>query len=163
MNIILAGMPGSGKTTVARELEKLGKTVVDTDAEIVKRYGAITEIFAVRGEEYFRDLETQTVAEASALENAVISTGGGTLLRESNVNALKACGKIVYLRTQPDTLLKRVEGNADRPLLLGDTRGRIEKLFAERAPVYEWAADLIVDTDNLTPEQIAGKITEYVG
>lgn len=162
-NVVLAGMPGSGKTTVARAFERAGRTVVDTDAEIVKRYGAIAEIFDKFGEEYFRDIESLIVAEVSALENTVISTGGGCLLRESNVNALKEGGKIVYLKALPETLVKRVEGNRDRPLLYGDTRARIEKLYSERTPVYEWAADFIVETDSLTPERIVEKITEYLG
>ena len=160
MNIILCGMPGCGKTTVAEVLARRGKKVYDTDAEIVKKHGEISEIFARFGERYFRDLETQTVKELSLLNEVVIATGGGCLLREENVNAFKSCGKIIYLKTQVTTLLKRVEGDTARPLLQGDTRARLEKLYSDRKEVYENSADIIIDTDDLSPEQIADIITE---
>lgn len=84
-------------------------------------------------------------------------------MRESNVNALKENGKIVYLRTRVETLLKRVRCGEGRPLLYGNAAAALEKLYSQRSPVYEWAADLIIDTDELTPEQTADKITEYFG
>lgn len=162
MNVVLAGMPGSGKTTVAEELKRRGKTVFDTDEQIVKEHGAISGIFARYGEEHFRDLETQTVRELSTLDGVVIATGGGCLLRGENVKLLKENGKIFYLRTKVETLIKRVEGDTDRPLLQGDTRARIENLYKDRSGVYAQAADFIIDTDELTPEEIANKITEYI-
>lgn len=162
MNIVLAGMPGSGKTTVAEELKRRGKTVFDTDEQIVKSHGAISEIFARYGEEHFRDLETQTVRELCALDGVVIATGGGCLLRGENVKLLKENGKIFYLRTDVETLVKRVGGDTGRPLLQGDTRARIEKLHNDRSRIYAQAADFIIDTDELTPEEIANKITEII-
>ncbi len=163
MNIILAGMPGCGKSTVARILgKKLNFKVVDTDEMIVEKYGAITEIFEKFGEECFRNFETQTVKEISALENVVVSTGGGCLLREENREIFKNCGKIIFLRTGIYELSERLAGDTSRPLLKGDTKSRLEKLMEERAPVYESAADCIVDTDGLTPEEVAEKITELM-
>ena len=162
MNIVLAGMPGSGKTTVAEVFKRRGKTVIDTDEQIVKEHGAITNIFERYGEEYFRNLETQVVKKASALENVVIATGGGCLLRKQNVGLFKNSGKIIYLKTDVETLVKRVGRDTGRPLLQGGAREKLYKLNGERSPIYEQAADFVIQTDNLSPEQVANKITEYI-
>lgn len=163
MNIILAGMPASGKTTVSRALAKiLGAKLVDTDAEIVKKHGAISAIFARHGEETFRNFETEVVKKVCKSSGAIISTGGGCLLREENVKLFKQSGKIVYLRTKIQTLLKRVDGDTSRPLLSGNAEEKMKKLFKDRAPVYENAADITVDTDGRTPEEIAIIISEQI-
>ncbi|MDE5722294.1 MAG: shikimate kinase [Clostridia bacterium] len=162
MNIVLTGMPASGKTSVAKELEKLGKTVCDTDAEIVNRHGSISSIFKNHGEEYFRNLETAEVKRLSQKHGVVIATGGGCIMRQENVKLLRASGKIVYLRTGLETLYNRAKGNTSRPLLSGDTHEKLKKLYDERTPVYERNADIIIDTDGLKPEEIARKITELI-
>lgn len=163
MNIILAGMPASGKTTVSRVLsEKLRLKLVDTDEEIVKKFGAICDIFASFGEEVFRNMETEVVKSVSAQSGLVISSGGGCLLHEENVKLFKNGGKIVYLRAQLSTLLSRVEGDTTRPLLSGDKKEKMQSLLLKRSPVYEAAADLTVDTDGLTPEQIADNIIKEI-
>ena len=163
MNIILAGMPGCGKSTVARILgKKLNFRVVDTDELIVEKYGVISEIFEKFGEECFRNFETQVVKDIASTDCCVVSTGGGCLLREENRSLFKSCGKIVFLRTQLDTLSRRLEGDTTRPLLKGDMQGRLQKLMLERAHIYENSADIVVDTDPLTPEEVADKITESI-
>lgn len=162
MNIVLAGMPGSGKTTVSAVFAKRGKKVVDTDEEIVKSHGRIADIFEKYGEQHFRDIESETVEKVSKNENIVISTGGGCLLRNRNVSVLKKSGKIVYLKTTPQTLIERVRDDTERPLLQGGAEERINKLYTARAKIYEASADIIIETDGLTPEQVADAITEKI-
>ena len=98
----------------------------------------------------------------SALSGAVIATGGGCLLRAENTAALKRDGKLVFLRTTPETLIRRVEGNSERPLLKGVASEKINELDKTRQPIYEKAADIIVDTDGLSPDEIARIITERI-
>lgn len=157
MNLILCGMMGSGKTTVGKALSKLsGKPFFDTDAVIEEEYGPITEIFSRHGEAYFRALETQTV-KALADKDAVLSTGGGLVLREENVALLKQGGKIVYLCAELSTLEERLAGDTSRPLLKS---GNLGALLKKRAPIYESVADFTVNVDNKTPEKIAEEIIE---
>ncbi len=161
-NIVLCGMMGSGKTTVARALNVIyNLNWVDTDDQIVGQYGAINGIFARLGEEGFRDIEsavTKRVAQSCA--NSVISLGGGCVLRKINVEELKKTGVIFYLRTSPETVIKRVKGDTTRPLLHGDLEERVRTISANRAAVYEGAADYIIDTDDKSPERIAELIME---
>lgn len=164
MNIVLCGMMGCGKTTVAAALSKLyGMQATDTDEIIVSRYGDISTIFKERGEEYFRAIEQKVVEEAaSTLNNAVISLGGGCVLKDSNVRALKKSGKIFYLRAQPSTIVGRLRGDKTRPLLAGDITERVNSILKQRQAIYERVADCIIDVDGSTPEEIAKSIMESV-
>lgn len=164
MNIVLCGMMGCGKTTVAAELSRLtGMEQTDTDAEIVKEYGRIADIFEKYGEARFREIETQTVARISSRDNIIIATGGGCVLHSSNVEYLKRNGKIFFLQTRAETLVKRVEGDTERPLLAGGAEKRINELLPARTPKYLAAADYVVDTDGAEPEEIALKIINISG
>ncbi len=156
MNIVLCGMMGSGKTTVARALgDVYGFSVIDTDEIIVRRHGEINAIFRDLGEERFRDIESQVVEEVASLDGYVISLGGGVALRKSNVEALKKNGRIFYLRTRADTIISRVRGDSARPLLQGDLEERVHTILKNRSAIYEGAADEIVDTDDKTPAELA--------
>ncbi|MBR6789255.1 MAG: shikimate 5-dehydrogenase [Oscillospiraceae bacterium] len=138
-NIVLTGMPGSGKSTVGRLLDIEGFTFVDTDLEIEKRCGCpIRDLIAREGEKYFRDLETEVIREVSSQSGRIISTGGGAILREENVRALKQNGRLFFL----DASLSRLQATDDRPL--SNTREKLEKLYAERIAIYKGTADVIV-------------------
>jgi shikimate kinase len=156
-------MPGAGKTSVGKKLEWLSaRRCVDTDEMIEKEYGKITEIFEKYGEGYFRNLETKTAEFLSQKDKLIISTGGGFMMREENVRLLKKNGKIFYLRAELSSLLERVSGNDNRPLLRGDPEGKLKALIAARDPVYERAADHIVDTDGRTVAAIAKEILSFM-
>ena len=167
-NIILEGFMGSGKTTVSEILaDKLDLELLDTDAAIVEAEGrSINDIFASEGEESFRDMETALLetADSEHFREMVISLGGGLPLREENRELLGRLGKVIYLRTRPETVYDRVKFDDSRPLLrTSDPLEKIRKMQEERGNIYELAADYIIDTDELTPAQIADKIIEKLG
>ena len=163
MNVVLVGMPGSGKSAVAKELGGiLNRSVIDTDEIIVTNHGEINDIFKNFGEEVFRSIERKVVEAVCKMDNVVISTGGGCLLRERNRELLKGSGKIIFLQASPDTLYNRTVNDDTRPLLAGEKKQKIEKLLNERTPIYLGAADFTIDTDNLNPREIAQKITEFM-
>ena len=136
-NIVLTGMPGSGKSTIGKALsEKLGKEFVDTDELIIKNEKMpISEIFARHGESYFRSAETEAIKEASAKSGFVIATGGGAVLKKENVDYLKSNGKIFFLNRPIEDILP----TDDRPL--SSTRADLQKRFDERYPIYQETAD----------------------
>lgn len=164
MNVVLCGMMGCGKTTVANILEKnYGMRRVDTDELIVERYGEINQIFSEHGEPYFRDVESSVVqALSESCDRTVISVGGGCVLRRDNVQALKKRGKIIYLRATAATLIGRLRGDASRPLLQGNIEERVQTILDTRSQVYESVADYSIDTDGLMPEQIADTVMELI-
>lgn len=148
-NIILTGMPGSGKSTVGKLLNIDGFSFVDTDEEIEKRCGCtIKELIGSKGEKYFRDLETQVIKDISSKGCQIISTGGGAVLREENVNSLKRNGKLFFLNANPNRLLP----TDSRPL--SDTADKLKKLYDERIDTYKITADVIVP-DLETPDEEA--------
>lgn len=164
MNIILAGMPGCGKTTVAEVISaRYGYNKADTDAIIVEKFGEINKIFAERGEQYFRNLENQTVKTLSSSDNKVIATGGGCVVNSENVELFKRSGRIIYLKTSVGELIKRLGNDTTRPLLKGNLREKLNELYKNRAEIYENVADITVVTDNLSPEDVAALIMKRIG
>lgn len=162
-NVFLIGMPGCGKSSVADVFaEFYGEQSFDLDAVIQNEYGDISRIFAERGEEYFRGLETQTLKRLCEYNDCFIATGGGCAMRAENVEIMKANGVIVYLRAREQTLLNRLKGDTTRPLLFGDNGDKLKKMYRERTPVYERIADIIVDTDSDEPEEIIKDIFKEV-
>ena len=151
-NVVLTGMPGSGKSTVGKLLNIEGFEFLDTDTEVEKRCGCtIKELIAEKGEKYFRDLETEVIRDASAQNCRIISTGGGAILREENVRCLKQNGKIYFINAD----ISRLEATDSRPL--SDTYEKLKKLYAERMDIYKATADVTVP-DMSTPQAEA----EYI-
>ncbi len=137
-NLVLIGMPASGKTTIGKLLaEKMQKEFIDTDELIVKKAGkTIPEIFSESGEKGFREIESQVIAEASALQGMIIATGGGAVLNSKNTELLKGNGKIIFL----DRDLEKLVTTPDRPL--SSNREDLQKRYNERYPIYLKCADL---------------------
>lgn len=142
-NLVLVGMPSCGKTTFGKILSaELNKSFIDTDEEIIKRSGMpISEIFEKFGEKYFRDLESEVINDLSAYQGMVIATGGGAILREENVNALKQNGKIIFI----DRPLSMLITTDDRPL--SKSRELLEKRYNERYGIYSSVCDVKIKVD----------------
>ncbi|MCD7878423.1 MAG: shikimate kinase [Candidatus Gastranaerophilales bacterium] len=162
MNISLIGMMGAGKTTISELLANLlNMKFTDIDEEIVKREKmSINDIFELKGEEYFRKVETEVLKEILKSDNQVIATGGGIVKLEQNITLLKSCSKVIYLKADSDILYERIKNNRSRPLLnTSDMKLTINKLLKERQVQYE-KADLTIETANMTPAKTAGIILE---
>ena len=160
-NILLIGFMGTGKSTVSTYLKKaFDMDVIEMDQVIAKREQmSISDIFKIKGEEYFRDLETNLLVEMQAKTNTVISCGGGVPMRERNVAEMKKNGKVVLLTASAETILKRVKNNHDRPLLEGNKNVEfISELMEKRREKYEAAADIVIQTDGKTKKEICDEI-----
>lgn len=165
-NIVLIGFMGAGKSTVGSALaEKLNFSFVDTDALIEQRSEKkIKDIFTEEGEAAFRKIESQVVKEISAREDHVIAGGGGVVLDPQNVQALKKNGTIVYLKADPQVILKRIHGTHFRPLLeVPAPEAEIRKLLSAREKIYQEVADVVVDTSNLSVEDVVKEVVAKVG
>ena len=161
MNIILCGMMSSGKTTVGKALAaRLSREWVDTDSEIERVHGKITEIFEKHGEAYFRALEEGVADTLSRKDELVVSTGGGFFMSGRNAKLLKKNGKIIFLRAEMKTLKARLEGDNTRPLLQGkEPLGhKLNSLIKFRYPIYESVSDYALDVDEKTVDEIVDEI-----
>ncbi len=160
-NVFLIGFMGCGKSSVAAKLHELYQLeVVEMDEVIAQRERrSISEIFAQSGEEYFRQLETDLIAELMSSSGKVVSCGGGVVLRQENVYMMKESGKVVLLTANPETIRKRVESDESRPILKGKkTVEEIHSLMERRKPYYETAADLVIDTEDKNITEICEEI-----
>ena len=165
-NIVLIGFMGCGKSTVGIKLSwKYKMPVVDTDKLIEQNAGMrISEIFEVKGEDSFRDMETDTLQKLSNQNvNRIISTGGGTPVREGNRELIRACGTVVYLRISPECVYERLKEDTTRPLLQCENPlEKIRGLMQSRKQAYEDCAHIIVDVDGLTMDQVLERIEEQI-
>ena len=161
MILSLVGMPGSGKSTVGRQLgRRLGLPFFDSDHEIEQRIGCtIREFFAREGERAFRDVEEQVIAGLVQGPNAVVATGGGAVLRAANRQQLRAGGRVVYLRSSPDELYRRLRHDTQRPLLqVADPLNRLRTMYAERDPLYREAAHFHIETGRPSVSRLVNMI-----
>ncbi len=155
---------GSGKSSVGRVLAEItGFAFADTDSHVARAAGlSIPAIFRQHGEEHFRDLESQALAELAGHTGLIVATGGGVVLREQNRLLLPRIGPVVWLDAAPDTLYQRVH-RSKRPLLrTADPRRTVEELYAARRPLYEAAAGWRVDSTGLTHRQTARHILDLL-
>lgn len=162
LSIIFVGLPGSGKTTIGRQLaRRLDVPFVDSDHVIEHQLGcSIREFFAREGEEVFRDVEQQVLDELSQSHQGVIATGGGAVLREANRRHLHERGQVVYLRSTPDDVFRRVRHDKARPLLqVDDPLARLRSLFEVRDPLYREAAHFVIETGRPSVATLVNMIT----
>jgi shikimate kinase len=163
-NIVLTGFMGTGKTAVGKEIARLlDMKLIDVDTEIEKSEKmTINEIFKQFGEPRFREIETEMITKLSKDKSSIISTGGGAVLKQENMDILRENGVIICLIATPETILGRTSNSNDRPLLqVENPLERIKGLLNFRRPFYE-KADVMIDTEGKTPLQIAEEIIEKV-
>ena len=166
MNIVLTGFMASGKSVVSEKLAKLtGRKLIDTDKYIEEKEGtSINKIFKTHGEKYFRELEKSAVRTVADEENAVISTGGGTVLDKSNIECLKKTGKVFYLAPDFEIIEKRIiEAARTRPLLQNQSIEDIRKRFNDRIPFYENCDYRLHITEDMSVDDCAKKILDLMG
>lgn len=163
-NIILVGLPGTGKTSVGRAAARLLKRpFLDFDTEIEHRqHASVAEIFARDGEAHFRALEEALTQELSGSRGMVIATGGGWVTNPRAMALLRVTGRMIYLRATPTTVLSRMTGDRmRRPLLEGpDPLEKVIQLFESRRLLYE-VADLVVDTEVIDKTEVIERVRQY--
>jgi shikimate kinase len=160
-NLFLVGLPGSGKSTLGRQLaRRLGKTFVDADHELERALGVtIATIFEIEGEAGFRDREEAALAALVARTDIVLATGGGAVIRPDNRERLQANGTVVYLHADPATAWQRVRQSVHRPLLnTPDKLARLEQLYRERDQWYRETADHVVANDRAALTRLAAEL-----
>jgi shikimate kinase len=147
--IVLIGLPGCGKSTVGRQLaRRLGLGFADSDHAIEQRLGcSIRDYFEREGEAAFRDVEESVVQELSLAGSGVLTTGGGVVLRPVNRQRLPQAGHVIYLRSTPEEVFRRLRHDRNRPLLqVDDPLARLRSLFEERDPLYRETAHFVIET-----------------
>jgi len=163
--IVLIGFMGAGKSSVGRTLARMtGLRRFDTDEMVASRFGlTISEIFAAHGEEKFREAESEALEKFAGETDAIIVTGGGIVLRQTNIERLREMGTIVFLSADEETLFARLSRRPTRPLLrTANPRASLRELLAVRVPLYREAADVEVDTSRLRHDEVARNILKKV-
>ena len=164
-NIYLIGFMGSGKSAVCARLHELtGMERIEMDAILAEQEKmTINDIFATKGEKYFRNKETELITQLSFEGRKAVSCGGGAILREENVRIMKESGKIILLSASPETIYERLKDFDDRPLLHGNMNvPYISELMEQRRPRYESAADFTVDVNGKSVDEICSEILDII-
>ena len=159
--IALIGMPGSGKSSVGRQLaRRLTWGFADTDTEIERQIGcSIRAYFEQHGEEAFREVEQTVLASLLARGRLVLATGGGAVVRAANRQALAAHAEVVYLRSSAEELMRRLRHDTHRPLLqVSDPMRKLRELFEERDPLYRECARYVIETGRPSVRILSGMI-----
>lgn len=157
--VVLVGPPGAGKTTVGLLVSaRLAVPFTDTDRVVEADTGStVADLFVQRGEPFFRELERAAVARACATAHGVLALGAGAVM-DPGTRALLADVPVAFLDVGPATAADRVGMERSRPLLLGNIRGQLRRMLADRHPLYEEVADVVVDTDGLDPGEVADRV-----
>jgi len=162
VNVVLIGYRGTGKSTVARELAKLlGYEVISLDEQIVCRAGQpIPDIVADRGWDGFRDLEEQVCRSCAAGDGRILDCGGGVVEREANASVLRASGPVFWLTASVGAIVRRIQGDDQRPSLTGSRSftAEVSEVLARRIPLYRKLSNFEVSTDGRSPSDIAAEI-----
>lgn len=162
MILVLIGYRGTGKSLMGEILaRRLQMPCIAMDAEVVKRAGmSIPEIVEKHGWKRFRDIETEVSRDMAGLDNVIVETGGGVVERQENMEALKKNACIIWLKASVETIVSRIQAGTQRPALVaGKTfTEEVAEVLERRIPLYKSAAHYEIDTDDLTPNQLADAI-----
>ena len=159
--IALVGLPGSGKSSVGKSIaRRLDLPWADSDHEIERQLGCtIRDYFDAEGEQAFRDREEAAIDELTGHASTVLSTGGGAVLRTANRQRLRERGTVIYLRSSPEALFRRLRHDTKRPLLqVADPLKRLRALYAERDPLYRECAHFVIDTHGSSLSMLVNRI-----
>ena len=164
MNIVLIGYRGTGKSVVGKLVaDRLQMKCIAMDERIIEKARmSIPDIVERHGWPTFRDLESKVARELARLDNIVIDAGGGVIERPENIDVLRANSHIIWLKASVGTIVSRIQGDTERPSLTGGKSftEEVAEVLERRTPKYKSAAQYEIDTDQLTPEQVADRVVE---